>query len=96
MVGEKSETAVRIAAMARIAVVVRTATMVIETLKVFRKKAIIAIKKETTIVAAKTFKRSGVASFNKREKCIWINSNPIIFAWEGRERETALGRAWKR
>lgn len=74
-------------------VAVETMVAVIWALKVFRKKSIIAVKKETAIVAAKALKKDSTANFNGKKKYIWINGNVMAFIWG--ERETTLAGAWR-
>lgn len=92
--GEKTTTALRIAATAGIAATVATAAMVMGAPKFFKKGAIIATGEKTATVATKASRRGSAASFDEREKYIWINGNAAVFAW-GREEETTLAKAEK-
>lgn len=61
--------------------------------KVFRKRAIIAAGEEIATVAAMASKKVGAASFDKKEKYIWINGNVAAFAWG--EGEMVSAGAWR-
>lgn len=62
------------------AVAVGTAAAVAGAPKVFREGAIIAAGKETATIAARTSRKSSAASFNGREKYIWIRGDVAAFA----------------
>lgn len=47
--------------------IVKTATTMVVAFKIFKKKAIIVVKKETAIMMAKIFKKSSDTSFNIRK-----------------------------
>lgn len=93
MVKEGTVAVVGTTATTETAPAVRTVATAARPPKVFRKRAIIAAGEKTVTVAASAFKKSSAASFNKKEKYIWINDNAAAFAW--REREIAPARAWK-
>lgn len=63
-----------------IVTMMRTALAVAKTFKIFRKRIIIMAEKEIATMTAGVLKKGGIASFNKGEKYIWINSNNIAFA----------------
>lgn len=59
---------------------VETVVAAMETSKIFRGRAIIPEQKKTAIVAAEISRKNNPASFNKREKYIWITNNAAAFA----------------
>lgn len=80
MAGEKIAAAIKTAATTRTTAMVETVAAAMETSKIFREGAIIPAKKKTAIVAAEISRKNNAASFNKREKYIWITSNAAAFA----------------
>lgn len=76
---EETVAAVKIEATTRNAAVVETVAAVAKNPIVFRKKSIIAVEKETTLVAAKTSRVDSTTNFNRKEKYIWINNNLAAF-----------------
>lgn len=62
------------------AAIVGTVATAARASKIFRKSAIIAVKKETATMAARVSKKGGAVSFNRREKYICINGNAMVFA----------------
>lgn len=80
VVTTKTIAIIEIVAIKKIIAVIKIAIIVIEAPKSFRTGAIIVAREKAIIIAAKTTKRQNTASFNRREKYIWINSNIAIFA----------------
>lgn len=76
------------------AIAIKIMLAVMGTLKVFRKKAIIAMREETIIMANKISKKSSATSLERRKKYIQINSNALISAQE--KRKTLLARAQRK
>lgn len=75
---EQIALAIKTTAMIETSAKIRIVAALVETPKIIRKEAIIAVEKEIMTMAAKTSKRSSAASFNKREKYIKIYSDTTV------------------
>lgn len=79
MVKKETATAVKIATTIKTTAIVKTVIVIAKASKIFRKKVIIIAGEKIVTVATRAIRKSSVASFNKREKCIRINGNTAAF-----------------
>lgn len=77
---KKTTTSIKTAAITETIAMVEITAIVARAPKVFKKEAIIAEKRETATIAARTSKKGSATSFNKGEKYVLIKDNAPVFA----------------
>lgn len=80
IVEEETAVAIKTAAIIETAAIMETTVVIAKASKIFKKEAIIAARKESATLIAKTFRKGSTTSFNKKEKYIEMNGNTMTFA----------------
>lgn len=66
----------------KFAAIIKTVIVIVKVPRIFKKQALIAARKRTMIMTARTFRKNINANFNEKEKYILISSNAATFAQE--------------